>query len=62
MRTFKAENGNTLTAIDDIQASAMIRGGMTEIATEAFNCKHCGFMTDNKASLMTHYRKDHPKG
>lgn len=62
MRTFKAANGNTLTAIDDIQASAMLRGGMTEIANEEFSCKHCGFTTVNKASLMTHYRKEHPKG
>lgn len=62
MRTFKAENGNTLTAIDDVQASAMIRGGMIEIENESFICKHCEFTTDNKASLMTHYRKDHPKG
>ncbi|RCW44221.1 hypothetical protein [Paenibacillus prosopidis] len=62
MRTFKAENGNTLTAIDDIQASAMIRGGMTEIAGEEFSCKHCDFMTDSKGQLMTHYRSKHPKG
>lgn len=31
MRTFKAENGNTLTAIDDTQADAMIKGGLKEV-------------------------------
>jgi hypothetical protein len=35
MRTFKAENGNTLTAINDTQADAMIKGGMIEITEDS---------------------------
>lgn len=31
MRTFIAKNGNTLTALNDTQADAMINGGMVEV-------------------------------
>lgn len=34
MRTFQAPNGNTLTALNDIQADAMIKGGMIEVTGE----------------------------
>lgn len=34
MRTFQAENGNTLTALNDTQAEAMLNGGMVEITEE----------------------------
>lgn len=35
MRVFKAANGNTLTALNDTQADAMINGGMIEVTEES---------------------------
>lgn len=67
MRTFQAPNGNTLTAINDTQADAMINGGMVEVTEESIpakvpnTCKKCGYVALNKGDFMGHYTKEHPK-
>lgn len=45
------------------QAVEEIDDGSAEVAGEIkqFSCKKCEFVTDNKGSLMAHYRADHPK-
>lgn len=30
--------------------------------TKIYKCKKCEFETSNQAELMSHYRKEHPKG
>lgn len=52
MRTFKAENGNTITALDDTQADAMIKGGLTEVFED----------DDSKTSKKSNTRKTAKSG
>ncbi len=55
------ENGHFST--DNPKLITRIGQKFEELVTvESFVCNKCEFTTDNKGLLMSHYRKDHPKG